>query len=320
MNVAEVLVDPSSSPSSPPPSVDELSIDFSDPFGWILALQCVISLSLNLTVLTAFFKEPSLRLDGSTALLLNLVLADLGITLCGCPFSATAAFYGRWPFGEIGCTLYGFQGMLFGLASIMSVAALQLDRYLLICRDVDSASSGHRIISTAVVWINAGFWSSVPVFGWHRYGVEASGVSCAIDYQDSSISYVTWLAGVFTASYVGPLLAMLFFESRIRREPSHVSPARTSDPDRVCSTKGFGTSRTFFGLLTVFFVCWTPYALLCIYAVFFPVSSLPLALTKLPAISAKSATILNPVVYLTVDRVRDAVRGKRTGGSNKKEN
>ena len=90
--------------------------------------------------------------------------------------------------------------MLFGLASIMSVAALQLDRYLLICRGVDAASSSHRVLSTGVIWINAGFWASVPAFGWHRYGIEASGVSCTIDYQNSTVSYVTWLAGVFTAS------------------------------------------------------------------------------------------------------------------------
>ena len=146
-------VDPSSPSSSPLASFNDLSIDFSDPFGWILSLQvylsfnhnictlppdttpplpispfsascvclcrltslpilpfqCLVSLSLNLVVLAAFFRDRSLRFDGSTALLFNLVLADLGITICGCPFSATAAFYGRWPFGEIGCTLYGFQ-------------------------------------------------------------------------------------------------------------------------------------------------------------------------------------------------------------------
>ena len=72
--------------------------------------------------------------------------------------------------------------------------------------------------------------------------------------------------------------------------------------------------------LQVFFVCWTPYALLCIYAIFFEVSSLPLALIKLPPITAKMASILNPIVYMTVDVVCSAIKGRAADISNKKEN
>jgi len=198
------------------------------------------------------------------------------------------------------------------------VAALQFDRYLLICRGVDSGDASHRVVSTAVIWMNAGFWASVPAFGWHRYGIEASGVSCAIDYQDSSFAYVAWLIGVFSVSYTLPLVAMLFFEYSIHRQSSQVLPAEASITEDSCSTKGFGTSKTFYGLLLVFLVCWTPYALLCIFAVFFDVSSLPLALTKIPAISAKMATILNPIVYISVDKVRSAIAFNRN--SDKKEN
>ena len=98
---------PSSSSSSP---VDvPTSFDLSDPVGWVLSTQCLVSLLLNAVVLTTYCKDARLRANGSTALLLNLVAADLGITLCGCPFSAVANFSGHWPFGEIGCTLYGFQ-------------------------------------------------------------------------------------------------------------------------------------------------------------------------------------------------------------------
>ena len=97
------------SSASPFPSEDPLSFNITDPFGCLLTLQCLVSLVLNLTALTTYFKDAQLRADGSSALLLNLLAADLGITLCGCPFSALAAFYGEWPFGELGCTLYGFQ-------------------------------------------------------------------------------------------------------------------------------------------------------------------------------------------------------------------
>ena len=99
----------SSSPFMDSSSSSSSSIDLLDPFGLLLTLQCLISLVLNLTALTTYFKDARLRADGSSALLLNLLAADLGITLCGCPFSALAAFYGEWPFGELGCTLYGFQ-------------------------------------------------------------------------------------------------------------------------------------------------------------------------------------------------------------------
>ena len=100
------------SPSRPALSTEDFSsssFDICEPFGWILTTQCLVALILNLTVLTTFCKDRGLRSNGSAALLLNLIAADLGITLCGCPFSAFAAFARRWPFGELGCTLYGFQ-------------------------------------------------------------------------------------------------------------------------------------------------------------------------------------------------------------------
>ena len=100
------------SPTRPALSTEDFSsssFDICEPFGWILTTQCLVALILNLTVLTTFCKDRGLRSNGSAALLLNLIAADLGITLCGCPFSAFAAFARHWPFGELGCTLYGFQ-------------------------------------------------------------------------------------------------------------------------------------------------------------------------------------------------------------------
>ena len=90
--------------------------------------------------------------------------------------------------------------MLFGLASIMSVAAIQADRYIVASRRASSSSSSsatHRSVASGAIWLNAGFWASAPILGWHRYGIEASGVSCTIDYLDPDFAYVTWLGCVF---------------------------------------------------------------------------------------------------------------------------
>lgn len=317
-----------------PVAAPEPAFNPSDPVALVIASIGFLSLFLNGFVLATFWKNPSLRSNGSTALLLNIVAADLGLSIFGCPFAALAAFHGEWIFGEVGCLLYGFQGMLFGLASIMSLASLQIDRYINICQSPHTllpSLGGHRSLLTAIIWTNAAFWASAPVYGWHRYGLEPLGTSCTIDYQHNSSAYLSYIGGVFCLSYVAPLGAMLFCEFEIRKRLHKLHTAESEARLKLEEVKegegeeeklekekeeklfredlqeNGGSSLTSIGLLSVFLVCWTPYAIVCIWAAVDGTSRLPATWTALPPIFAKAAAILNPCVYLTLAEVRRCV-------------
>jgi len=295
-------------------SEELLTFDPFDPFGWILSVLGFVSLGFNVIVVTSILKSPTWKQFMS--LVLNLIVADLGMTVFGCPIAAFLAFEGKWVLGDIGCSLYGFQGMLFGLASIGTVAALQVERYLSIS---ESQQDKRQMVLSSFIWINAGFWSLAPLLGWHQYGKEPSGVSCTIDYSNNSLSYSTYLFAVLFVSYLFPLATMAVCELLIRKHEA----VEATDTSKDTHVQALGSSSTFFALISVFLVCWTPYAVICTYSVFYDAATIPIMVVKLAPICAKCAAVLNPLVYLTVDSLRAAIShqlGFVTCQNSKKEN
>nr|QNM38093.1 peropsin [Spadella cephaloptera] len=319
-----------------PPVPTPSSFDVTNVHGWFLVCLGVAGVLLNGALLAALCSggrrlfRPSSSSSSFASLILNLTLADLGIAVCGCPTAAAAAFYGRWIWGDLGCRLYGFQGLFFGLSSLMTVASLQVDRYLVLRGSSPfRGCGGTGVLLIGAVWINAAFWAAAPIYGWHRYGLEPLGISCTIDYQDNDWSYVSYLLGLISFCYVLPISAMLFCQVKIRRILATVKPevrkkTDVDPPDDVDEDVGDG--KPALGLLIVFLFCWTPYAVVCGWSALFGASTFPPPLTTLPPLCAKMAPILNPlVVTATSARIRRSLfgsprgRGSYEGGAGEKE-
>ncbi len=54
--------------------------------------------------------------------------------------------------------------------------------------------------------------------------------------------------------------------------------------------------------LALFLLAWSPYAVICLWATFGNPSAIPLWMTVIPALFAKSSSFYNPVVYVASNK------------------
>ncbi|KAL3876907.1 hypothetical protein ACJMK2_034688 [Sinanodonta woodiana] len=61
-------------------------------------------------------------------------------------------------------------------------------------------------------------------------------------------------------------------------------------------------AKTILAMIGVYFVCWTPYAVVSFWAAFADVKKLPVWAQSAPALIAKSGTMWNPIVYVATNK------------------
>uniref|UniRef100_A0A8C1YT63 Opsin 8, group member a n=1 Tax=Cyprinus carpio TaxID=7962 RepID=A0A8C1YT63_CYPCA len=97
--------------------------------GTFLLVVAILSILGNAAVLvTATWRHSVLK--ASELLTVNLAVTDIGMALSMCPLSVASAFNHIWIGGNHSCLYYGLMGMIFSVASIMTLAAMGLVRYL----------------------------------------------------------------------------------------------------------------------------------------------------------------------------------------------
>uniref|UniRef100_A0A3B4UE57 Opsin 9 n=1 Tax=Seriola dumerili TaxID=41447 RepID=A0A3B4UE57_SERDU len=142
----------------------------------------VTSVLGNGTVLLVYCRKKK-KLRPPELMTINLALCDFGFSLLGAPFFITSLCH-AWVFGETGCLLYGIQGFVFGIGSLLTTCLISLDRCLKICcLRYQWIERRHASLSIALVWVYTLFWASLPALGFGSYGPEPYGTSCTIDWR-----------------------------------------------------------------------------------------------------------------------------------------
>jgi len=113
-------------------------------------LPAILTVLGNVAVLVSSGRRPTL-LKGPELLAVNLALADLGMALSMYPLSIAAAFNHGWIGGDRTCLYYGMMGMVFSVASIMTLAALGTVRYLVTGNPPKTGRHGRHIDVVRVV-------------------------------------------------------------------------------------------------------------------------------------------------------------------------
>lgn len=96
----------------------------------VLAAIMVLIVVGNILVLVVLYyqrRRPSLRV--TNLFLANLAVVDLSIGLLLLPMSISLVLVGGWKFDYTFCQLNGFINMTSGATSILTLAAISLDRY-----------------------------------------------------------------------------------------------------------------------------------------------------------------------------------------------
>ncbi|XP_055355575.1 ocellar opsin-like [Paramacrobiotus metropolitanus] len=293
----------------------------------IVLLLGVISISGNAAVAYIFTQTKGLR-NPSNALIVNLAISDFGMMITNCPMYFMSSLKGKWIFGVQACRFYGFTGGIFGCASILTMTAIAVDRYLVICKPfliMKSAMTRERAkLAVACVWIYSAIWASLPLTGISDYVLEGFLTTCTIDYMNQAAASRTLIFCFFMGAYVAPLTTIVVCYSLITLEVYRHAKKFKHAANRTAASKGakaneeeikkkkeLKTAKIAGMIIALWVFAWTPYATVALIGIATNGSLLTPIVSQLPALFCKTAAVYNPIVYaISHPKYRAALRHK----------
>ncbi|XP_046667713.1 rhodopsin, GQ-coupled-like [Homalodisca vitripennis] len=298
--------------------------------GALLAIVGSVGVLGNTLVLLVFTRFRRLR-GPFSAFIVNLAVADLCTSLLH-SMAVVSSFSQRWVFGKIGCQLYAGGVGHFGLLSIVTLAAIAVERYMVITSK--PLSKSWRITQydsrkvCVLTWIYCLAMSVPPLFGWSQYVLEGFHTSCSWDYVTRTLSNRAYYLYLLTLGFLVPVAVILycyaFIMATILAHGRGMSSAKPNEEitlqPNVASrehipevghplSSSFRTAEIILVLVILFLVSWTPYAVVTFIAQFGDPRLVTPWVAALPAIFAKASVVYNPIVYgLSHPHFRSAAR------------
>ncbi|XP_043076485.1 opsin 8, group member a [Puntigrus tetrazona] len=272
--------------------------------GTFLLAVAVLSILGNAAVLvTAAWRHSVLK--APELLTVNLAVTDIGMALSMYPLSIASAFNHAWIGGDPSCLYYGLMGMIFSVASIMTLAVMGLVRYLVTGNPPKSGSKFQRktiSVLIGVIWLYSLLWAVFPLLGWGGYGPEPYGLACSVDwagYQHSlnGSSFIMALAILCTLI---PCAVILFSYTGIAWK-LHKAYQSIQSSDNLPNSGAVERKVALMGILISagFIVSWAPYVFISLWTMFHSdgKDSVAPIISLLPCLFAKCSTVYNPFVY-----------------------
>ncbi|XP_067277893.1 visual pigment-like receptor peropsin isoform X1 [Pseudorasbora parva] len=271
----------------------------------------VVSLSSNIVVLLMFVKFRELR-TATNAIIINLAFTDIGVAGIGYPMSAASDLHGSWKFGYMGCQIYAALNIFFGMASIGLLTVVAIDRYLTICRsDIgQKLSTLSYTLLIVAAWLNAVFWSAMPIIGWAGYAPDPTGATCTINWRNNDASFVSYTMTVITVNFIIPLSVMFYCYYNVSVTVKRYKVSNCLDSIDIDWSDQMDVTKMSVIMIVMFLVAWSPYSIVCLWASFGDPKNIPAPMAIIAPLFAKSSTFYNPCIYvITNKKFRRAIIG-----------
>ncbi|KAJ8356261.1 hypothetical protein SKAU_G00190550 [Synaphobranchus kaupii] len=210
------------------------------------------------------------------------------------------------------CKVIKFLHKLFCSVTILTFAAIAMDRYYSILypleRKISDTKSRGLVIYT---WVH-GVVASVPVFAMNNV-VDVYAVSMCMDSRSSSIGHLVYTVGYNITTVVLPLAIVFFFLTLIRhalsasqKKKAVVAALRTPQSGTsipYVSQREAELHATLLCAVLAFMACGVPYAALLVYCcVPGAPRDVPASLLLTAAWLPKVSLLSNPLLFLTLNR------------------
>ncbi|XP_071446336.1 tachykinin-like peptides receptor 86C [Hetaerina americana] len=201
--------------------------------------------------------------------LVNLSVSDLLLSLLNCAFNLVFMLDGDWPFGAVYCSFSNFVANCSVAASVFSLTAISVDRYLAIVHPLK-----HRKSKRRARWALGGIWASSSLLALpclmysttmvHWYSNGESRCVCFMLWPDgsfpSSVTEYTYNVIFLTVTYAMPLTVIVACYSLTGRVLWGSGSIGEMTPRQA---QAISTKRKVVRMLVLvvsgFGICWLPY-------------------------------------------------------------
>ncbi|CAM4725613.1 unnamed protein product [Leuciscus chuanchicus] len=152
----------------------------------------------------------------TSVLIINLAISDFLVGIGVMPFVAVSIMNNGWVIYNDLCLYVGYTSSVYCTASVLTLAAIALDRYFSIvdCLRYGSRCTIWRTGSVVIwIWLQAMLTSCPPLLGWSNISFVAPMYSCAVNWAKSP-SYTVIMASL---SFLLPAIVIMFCYVKIVR-------------------------------------------------------------------------------------------------------
>eukprot|EP00094_Tigriopus_californicus_P011187 TCALIF_10796-PA protein Name:"Similar to Pineal opsin (Petromyzon marinus)" AED:0.10 eAED:0.10 QI:118/0.8/0.83/1/0.8/0.66/6/148/385 len=239
--------------------------------------------------------------------LMNLIVAELLISLIGIPIDLTASLLQGWKLGYHLCLVTGFSMTLLGMVSIFTLSSLAIQRWMLVTRPGKFSLNNwtHTRLNLALIWFLSIAVALPPLLGWSFYAPETSGLSCAPAWEDPKSIGFNWY--MLSLGFFLPTSAMVYTSGSVllNLKVNASNQKAASVIRRSAQKRENKVTRMVMFMMTSFTICWFPYALMCLYRILIGHTA-PL-MSAFPLLFAKSSICWNPIIYILMNNQFNAL-------------
>ncbi|XP_041854672.1 tachykinin receptor 1a [Melanotaenia boesemani] len=279
---------------------------------WAIAYSCIVIVSVvgNVTVIWIIMAHKRMR-TVTNYFLLNLAFAEASMSAFNTVINFTYAVHNEWYFGLVYCRFHNFFPIAAVFASIYSMTAIALDRYMAIIHPLQQRmSSTETKIVVAVIWVLA-LLLAFPQYYYSTTVQFTDRVVCYIEWPEYTVCNFEKMYQVCVAIliYFLPLLVMgcAYLAVGLTLWASEI-PGDSSDRYREQLTAKRKVVKMMIVVVCTFATCWLPYHIYFLLHQFLPhlleepfMQQFYLAIMWL----AMSSTMYNPIIYCCLnDRFR----------------
>ncbi|KAM6930803.1 tachykinin receptor 1a [Xenentodon cancila] len=279
---------------------------------WAIAYTCIVVVSIvgNFTVIWIIMAHKRMR-TVTNYFLLNLAFAEASMSSFNTVINFIYAVHNEWYFGQIYCRFHNFFPIAAVFASIYSMTAIALDRYMAIIHPLQQRMSSTETKGVvAVIWVLA-LLLAFPQYYYSNTEPLSNRVVCYIDWPKYTAFDYKKLYHVCVAIliYFLPLLVMgcAYLVVGLTLWASEI-PGDSSDHYKEQLTAKRKVVKMMIVVVCTFAICWLPFHVYFLLNEFFPslfentfMQQVYLAIMWL----AMSSTMYNPIIYCCLnDRFR----------------
>ncbi|KAM4609867.1 galanin receptor type 1 [Polymixia lowei] len=261
----------------------------------VILVTGLLGHSLVIAILAGRKRKDGQPPHSTDTLLLALSAADLLLLLC-LPFHTSAIALGFWPFGGFLCKAISFLGVACSSASVFTLAALAVSRYLTVVHPAwayRSRMQRRTKLTVALLWVPASALAA-PQFACRTVSAS-SAVYCFAFLSD--FSQLVYSTALFLFAFAIPLGIIVLMYVKIYCFLRHARLLGSAPQLERYQSQVTHTSAL---LVLVFTLLWLPSYALMFSFIGGTIASTPAyrSIAILARLLASSAAVVNPILYV----------------------